>query len=156
MDKLNRWLNLFASLGVVAGLVFLAIELRQNTQVTIGAASEGLTNQSLEFFSMGMDNQVIARAIHKQEAGEELDGFEMSQLRRLQYFNFRVFENAYLQYRRGFFDEGEWDRYRKIIAYRLSNDPFAVQMWEDSESRWTTEFQMEVDEIRDSLRATKP
>ena len=29
-DKLNKWLTLLANLGVVAGLVFLAVEIRQN------------------------------------------------------------------------------------------------------------------------------
>ncbi len=58
MDRINKWLSLFTNLGVMAGLVFLAIELNQNTQATIAAASEELTNQSLEFFSLGIDNQV--------------------------------------------------------------------------------------------------
>ncbi len=129
MNKLNQWLTLFANLGVMAGLMFLAIELNQNTQVTIAAASEEITNQSLNFFSLGIDNQVLARALHKQSVGEELDSFEQSQISRSQYFNFRVFENAYLQYRRGFYDQTEWTKYRRIIALKLTNDPFARRMW---------------------------
>ena len=31
MDKLNQWLTLVANLGVIAGLVFVGIEVRQNT-----------------------------------------------------------------------------------------------------------------------------
>ncbi len=31
-DKLNRWMTLIANVGVVTGLVFLAIEVRQNTE----------------------------------------------------------------------------------------------------------------------------
>lgn len=156
MDKLNQSLNLLASLGVIAGLIFLVIELRQNTQATIGSASEELTSQSLEYFSMGMDNQVISRAIYKQETGEELDGFEKSQLKKRQYFNFRVFENAYLQYRRGFYDDSEWNRYRRIILNRLSTDRFAAQMWKESEGDWTVEFAAEVDGIRDSIGNIQP
>ena len=30
-DKANKWLSLVANLGVLAGLVFVAIELNQNT-----------------------------------------------------------------------------------------------------------------------------
>ena len=37
-DRLNRWLTLIANLGVVAGLVFLAVELNQNTKATIAEA----------------------------------------------------------------------------------------------------------------------
>ena len=151
MDRLNQWLNLLTSLGVIAGLVFLAIEINQSTQVTIAAASQELTNQSLEYFSLGMDNQVISRAQHKQSVGEELDAFEQSQLWLHQYFNFRVFENAFLQYRRGFYDQSEWEKYRRIIYRRLSKDIFAKKMWEESDGDWTHEFAAEVNSIRDSI-----
>ncbi len=79
-ETLNRWLKLGANIGVVAGLVFLGVEIDQNTRATIAAASEEVTNQSLDYFALGMDNQVIARALYKQSSGEELDGFEQDQL----------------------------------------------------------------------------
>ena len=31
MDRLNQWLTLLANLGVIAGLIFVGIEVRQNT-----------------------------------------------------------------------------------------------------------------------------
>lgn len=151
MDKLNQWLKLLTNLGVIAGLIFLAVELNQNTQATIAAASNELTNQSLDFFSLGIDNQVLSRALHKQSAGKELDDFEQHQVWRHQYFNFRVFENAYLQYRRGFYDQTEWDKYKRIIRGRLANDPCAKQMWTESSGQWTSEFASEVTAIRDSI-----
>ena len=156
MDRLNKWLSLFANLGVMAGLIFLAIELNQNTQATIAAASEEVTNQSLDFFSLGIDNQVLARALHKQSTGEDLDAFEQFQIWRHQYFNFRVFENAYLQYRRGYYDQTEWVRYRRIITGRLTHDLIARRMWKDSDGQWTVEFAAEVNAIWDSIEDAKP
>jgi hypothetical protein len=38
-ENLNKWLSLGANLGVVAGLVFLGIEINQNTRATTSAAS---------------------------------------------------------------------------------------------------------------------
>lgn len=144
IERLDRWLNVIANLGVVAGLVFLAVQINQNTRATIAAASESVTNQSLEFFSMGIDNQVLARALYKQSIGEDLSDFEQHQVWWHQYFNFRVFESAYLQYRRGFYEQAEWERYRRIIRNRLTEDPFAKQMWEESSGKWTSEFSEEV------------
>ena len=149
-DRLNRWLSLIANLGVVAGLIFLAVELNQNTKATIAAASETITNQSLEYFALGMDNQVIARARHKHSLGEELSSFEKDQLWWHQYYNFRVFENVFLQYRRGYFEESEWKRYEKIIEVRLTTDPFAQQVWEDRAFSWTAEFKEEGNRIREA------
>ena len=149
-DSMNRWLTLGANLGVVAGLVFLAVELNQNTKATIAAASETITNQSLDYFALGMDNQVIARARHKHSVGEELSLFEKDQLWWHQYYNFRVFENVFLQYRRGYFEMSEWIRYEKIIHVRLTTDPFAQQMWEDRAYSWTNEFKEAGNRIREA------
>ena len=82
-------MTLGANIVVIVGLIFLGFEINQNTRA-IAAASEEVTNQSLDYFALGMDNQVIARALHKQAVGTELDGFERDQLWRHQYYNFRV------------------------------------------------------------------
>jgi hypothetical protein len=153
MDKLNKWLSLFANLGVVGGLIFLAVELNQNTQATITSASAETTNQALEFFSLGLDNQIVARSLYKRSIGEDLDGFEANQIWRYQFYNFRIFENAFMQFQRGYFDESEWTKYRRIISGRLANDPLAQQMWEESRGLWTAEFETEVADILENERA---
>jgi len=147
-DKANKWLSLVANLGVLAGLVFVAIELNQNTKATIVSASEQITNQSLDYFALGMDNQVIALARYKQSIGDELSGFEQDQLWWHQYYNFRGFENVYLQYLRGYVEQSEWDRYQRIIQFRLTTDEIAIKMWEDTQPRWTAEFTAEVERLR--------
>ena len=156
LDKLANWLQIIGNLGILAGLILVAMQINQNTQATIATASTDLTNQSMEYFALGMDNQVISRAILKESIGGELDDFEKAQLLQHQYLNFRIFENAYLQYRRGFYDEGEWDRYRRIIANRLTVDSYARQMWNDKLGLWTVEFEAEVSAIRDALSGTRP
>ena len=145
--RLNQWLTLGANLGVVAGLIFLGIEINQNTRATIAAASEEITSQSLSYFALGMDNQVIARALYKKSVGEQLDGFEQDQLWRHQYYNFRGFQNLFMQYRRGYLEEEEWSMYRLIIASRLARDPNARRMWEETAGGWIPYFQAEVDSI---------
>ncbi len=147
-DTASRWLTLVANLGVLAGLVFVAIELNQNTKATVSTASEQITNQSLDYFALGMDYQVIALARYKQSIGDELSGFEQNQLRSHQYYNFRGFENVYLQYQRGYLEQSEWDRYQRIIKFRLTTDESAKKMWEETQPRWTDEFRAEVERLR--------
>jgi len=146
-EKANQWLMLVANLGVLAGLVFVAIELNQNTKATVASASEQITNQSLDYFALGMDNQVIALARYKRSIGDELSGFEQNQLWWHQYYNFRGFENVYLQYQRGYLEQSEWDRYQRIIKFRLTTDESAKKMWEETQQAWTDEFIAEVERL---------
>lgn len=149
-DNVNKWLTLAANLGVVGGLIFLGIEINQNTRATIAAASEEITNQSLDYFALAMDNQVIARGLHKKTSGMELDAFERDQLWRHQYYNFRVFQNVYMQHYRGFLEQEEWDTYRMILGSRLLNDPIAREMWDETSGGWNPHFEREVNLIREA------
>lgn len=156
LERIHGWIALLANVAVLAGIIFVAIEIRQNTAAVIAAASTALTDQSVDFFSAGLDNQLVARALFKQQADQELDPLETAQLARLQYLNFRVFENAFLQYRRGLYDEEEWERYERIIARIFSSDPVAVAMWERNRGvGFTRSFEREVEELLEDQRLAR-
>ena len=153
-ERVSGWLSLGANIGVIIGLVLLAYEVNQSTTVAIGAVSQGLTEQSLDFFSLKIDCDAVAKATYKQHLGEELDNYEKFQLGQHQYFNFRVFENAFLQYRRGLYDDSEWEKYQRIIADIFQTNPIARDIWDRTEDQWTAEFFAEVNAIRRSASAT--
>ena len=51
LDRLNRWLTLLANFGVVAGIIFLAVEVRQN-QVLLEQNNQNiLRDQELEILN---------------------------------------------------------------------------------------------------------
>ena len=146
--RTNNWISLAANVGVIVSILFLAYEINQSTRATIAAASQGLTDQSIFFFDAQLDHAVISQAVYKQRTGDELSAYELHQLDLLQHMNFRLFENAFLQYRRGFYEETEWERYRRIIAGLMANNPSANQMWERTKGGWTDEFVEEVESLR--------
>jgi hypothetical protein len=51
LDKLNQWLTLLANFGVVAGIVFLAIEIRQNQALLEQNHQTMLRAQELEILN---------------------------------------------------------------------------------------------------------
>ena len=147
-DRTNKWLTLTANVGVILSLLFLAYEINQSTKATIAAASQGLTDQSILYFDAQLDHEAISHAIYKQHQDDELSGYELHQLDLLQRMNFRVFENAFLQYKRGLYEAREWERYRRIIAGHMADNPIAIQMWEKNQGGWTDEFAAEVESLR--------
>lgn len=149
MKRLRLWLEVSGQIAIILGIVFLGMEIRQNTKAVVAASGTALTDQSVDYFSAGLDNEVIARAQYKQETGEPLGGFEAFQLVRLQYLNFRVFENAFLQYRRGYYDEVEWERYRYLIPRILTSNESAKAMWERYGPGFTAPFVEEVASLTD-------
>ena len=51
LDKLNKWLTLLANFGVVAGLIFLVIEIRQNQTLLEQNQQTMLRDQELQILS---------------------------------------------------------------------------------------------------------
>ena len=45
-DRLNHWLTLGANIGVLAGIIFLALEIQQNTAATHSSTVQSITDNS--------------------------------------------------------------------------------------------------------------
>ena len=144
IDRLNSWLTLLGNVGIVVGIGFLVVEINQNTQATTTASRDAAVEHVLSFCEQGMDNQTIARARHKQTLGTALDSFEREQLWRYQYYNFKIFQNIYLQYEQGLFSEEEWAVYRSIIERVLRSDEIALEMWDQTPGDWTAAFKRDI------------
>lgn len=50
MDKLNQWLTLLANVGVIAGIVFLGIEIRQNTEMIQSQTRDSISEKQIAVF----------------------------------------------------------------------------------------------------------
>jgi len=43
-DRVNRWLSLLANVGVIAGIIFLAVEIQQSNRIAIASAEIDVRN----------------------------------------------------------------------------------------------------------------
>ena len=117
------------SVGVIATLIYLAIQIRQNTSATRAGVRQGVTEQANQYISMGLDNRVVAKARTKQRLDEPLDPHEEIQLINHQHLNFRAIGNAYAQYKQGFFSEAEWQSFQDVVYTLLRDNGSAQAMW---------------------------
>ena len=96
-EKLNRWLTLGANIGVLFGIVFLGVELRQNNDALQAQTREESYDQIMEFAEQIMGNPALASAISKVEKNEQLDGTEELLLRAMALRTFRQLEWQFLE-----------------------------------------------------------
>ena len=90
----------------------------------------------------------MAAAASKLEEGYDLTPLEHSQLVKRQHMNFRIFENAYYQYRKGTLELPEWGRYNSLIEVLLCEDEPAQTMWTRFHPTFVPEFRDAVEAIR--------
>jgi len=64
VDTRNRWWTLTANAGVIIGLIFLALEIRQNTEVARSVVDLEITTLSTDFHMRLAENPGLARAYY--------------------------------------------------------------------------------------------
>ena len=146
----NHWLTLAANLGILVGLVLIAIELNQNTK-QLSLELEWQINQKM--FENNRDllgdnpTPIFAKSVL---SPEELT-FEEFQVASAFVLNFLgVAEDRFFLYKRGLLSDQEWKSYidddiELTLGYR-----FAQEYWKRSKSIFEPEFVEYVDEqLRD-------
>lgn len=77
VSDVNNIISLIANIGVIAGIVFLAVELRQNNRLLAAQARYSLRQYRSDIADTIMAPHVLA-ATHKYAAGEEVSPVEKS------------------------------------------------------------------------------
>ena len=79
-DRPNRWLTLGANIGVLFGIVFLAIEVRQNNENLVAQARATFYAGTSDVWGMAAEQPRLAEILAKELSGEDLTGAEFIQL----------------------------------------------------------------------------
>ena len=131
--KANQWLTLVANIGVVAGIIFLAIEIRQNTDsqnefIRVAQANAYQARAfaaSAKWSTFASSPEVVESMVAFNEAGgmnsasDALAAMSADDYQRMIYIALAqaaILDNNFYQYRLGYLDE---DRYHSIDARNL-------------------------------------
>ena len=141
---LSDWANvaeIAAATGVVISLIFVGMELRNNTEATQAATREAINQKDMQFLSLSLDSSVLARARAKLHGDEELSSLEIDQLIREDYVNFVSFEHTFRQYKSGVIDKDEWLRHENIVRRQIQGYEYSKLMWQYHHNTFTPDFQ---------------
>ena len=116
-SQINDWLALIANLAVVGGIVFLAIEIRQNNELLRSESRQTLVANDVTSLSANIGN---ADVFAKMASGQDLTMEEQLRLSFMFMLDLRNREFEYFQYTNGLLDEETWLAYRYVIVVNHS------------------------------------
>ena len=134
-DRLNKWLTLAANIGVIAGIMFLAMELRQNSELMKAQSRTVMSQDTVNLLTLNVSDASYLDAVHRGLAGEELTVLEQAQFRRTYNAWIWHWNNLAYQYRAGFYDESEYSLQIEIIRGDLERLPGMKKHWCDNSRR---------------------
>ena len=135
-DKLNKWLTLVANVAILGGLVFLALEIQQNTNAIRSTAVQELISVAREHPLMYVQNPEVNRlAMADYYALSEED-----QRRRfwLDVSYWHAMQGLFRQNELGTLPEPEWDVWVRIICGNYKRS--VPELWELTAERHAVDF----------------
>ncbi len=81
LDKINRWLSLSANIGVLIGIGFLSLEIRQSNRIAERDGRSDLVSEDIEIQRSFLENPTLVELMVKLETPEtELTSVERFQV----------------------------------------------------------------------------
>jgi hypothetical protein len=151
LEELNQWIGVSANIGVLAGIIFLGLELKQNTDIVRAQTRDSMTEKILEMRYTLATSRELAELM----AGENIiEAFEQN-ADYLMLSSFidaiiRIWENEWYQYQQGLFDEVEMEARRETWEFSLRVEPAFISFWELRRGTYSESFTEELDSIIES------
>jgi hypothetical protein len=143
-SKINEWLALVANVAVVGGILFLAIELRQNNDLLRSESRQALIANDVTSLTANLENSdVFAKLV----GGASLSAEDQLRLSFMFALDLRNREFEYFQYINGLLDEETWLAYLNVI--RINHSSELGRRWWDEIGRGFVDpqFAVVVDEV---------
>ena len=138
---------ILANVGVITGIIFLAIELRQNNQMMVSQTRSNIATSLSSTLNPVTTDAELAEAIYRLDTGEGVTGAEEYRISLYDEQLFRYWENAHYQYRRGLYDENEWAGHRADIAASVNNRCRLAHFWADNREYYSELFVAFIDDV---------
>lgn len=146
MSKVSNWMNFSASVAVIMGIIFLGLEIRQNTEMMRSQTRDAISEKQMMFSEWVATEMDLAVAIAKVNAGEPLDPGERMMHAYFLAGVWREWENSHYQFQQGLFDRDEFEprmeRWRSTMRVKAVRDS-----WIATRMNYSPAFRAEVDEI---------
>ena len=149
MEKLNDWMTLIANVGVLAGIVFLAFEIRVNTEAVKAESTANYASTTI-----GAISSEPMEALIKIDAegwrGVPTESRQIARNRTLSLL--KSGEHAFVQWTAGSLDTRLWEGNDRGMYQFLWNARFARDSWQAGvRHNFSTEYQQYIDAMIDDI-----
>jgi len=144
--------ELLAAVGVLASLLYLASQVKQNTRVNLSIARQGIANLAVAGGALFAESGEVAELLHRAFTGKNVDGPGELRLQATCYMLMRQYENIEYQNGLGMLTAGEWKGFRENLKLFYATDLFR-KYWVQDKPLFSPVFREEVDSVIAELDA---
>ena len=143
LARWSHWLAIIANLAVVGGIIFLGIEIRQNSLMMRAQTRNEIAQTILGFLEIERDPGMRDALQRNWQDGVVGDQFY---LRSYANTMLRLWENIYYQYQSGLFDQAEFEA--EIAGWnRVTQQTFVIDHWNSNRQEYSEGFRAVIDSL---------
>ena len=120
-EKLNSWLGVFANIGVLVGIIFLAMEVRHSSIAVNAQMADSVADGFIALNITSITDPAVARiyvvGLYEPESLSDVEAIQFSMLVR---GLFNQFARVHRHYRAGLLSESDWALYAREAAGLMS------------------------------------
>lgn len=143
----EKIIGIVANVGVIAGIVFLAVEINQNTEMMKAQMGQARTEAAMAEAQSIYNSEYILPLLNSIDEGQPLTSTDRQRfLHYLRAFN-RNQDNQLWQYRQGLLEDNIPRSIRQGVRAELASRPLAREIWVSTKETYTDDYIEMVDQI---------
>jgi hypothetical protein len=148
MKKIDvgQTMNTIANLGVIVGIVFLAIEVHQSTETQRLSAAQQVLGLSYSNWTVQSSQEAYSSIFAALNAGEGLSPEDAIQFDNMMHSIFAGFWQVHFQHENGFLDDEIFNAYERRMSGWIMIAPIN-DFWTRRKSSYGDDFQLWVDSL---------
>ena len=152
MIDLGQAITILANFGVIAGIVFLGVQINQSNHLARAATRNDVAQSVAGLIRDNNTTEIVELSLELRDNPAALTEAERRKLFQNFQVQFRTWENIHYQYRMGLFDQAEFDAERSVWAGNFEDDlqqelPLFVFTWCRTRAVMSPIFRSEVDAL---------
>ena len=113
------WIQLLGMLGVLGGLVFVGLEMRQSHRIALAAQHQARSEMFMDQVNAHTEARLTFRNYSDEERFANINGLHAVAI---------IFENDFIQYQLGLMEQDLWDK-KQVVIKRLSGICEMAEIW---------------------------
>ena len=117
--SIDVWIQLIGMLGVLGGLVFVGLEMRQSHRIALAAQHQARSEMFMDQVNAHTEAGLTFRNYSDEERFANINGLHAVAI---------IFENDFIQYQLGLMEQDLWDK-KQVVIKRLSGICEMAEIW---------------------------
>ena len=150
ISAVNEGASLIANIGVIASIVFLGLEMQQNTAMMQSHTRNSIVENQLGLYELAIENAELHDIVDRLNSNLDVELTELIQIDFWTLSQFRMWENEFFQHEIRLFDSEEFEARVNWWRFVMGFD-YALERWKGSQETFASDFGMYLNEIIDGI-----